>query len=314
MGIGLDTWDISLDDFSLSMEVGEILMQTTRHAPSPEAVTRTNILCVWKLLYVTEQLYMAISSLSNVAILLSYLRIFPNPRFRTACWIVIGWTATNILFALLLIFQCHPINAAWEVWEGESTVPHTCLKVQALSQAGSIVGILQDVVILVLPFPVLAGLHMKWRYKLRVMVMFSLGLFVVVTSCVRLWCMILFARSTNPEWDYFDTFILSFVNAAVLVLVANLPALWILFLRVRARMVAVWRKKMGSEVLEDRPSLDANVGAVPDTIGKVKRQPARSPASRLLSEMSEMGVTAEENHGHEHRGGDDNAIELRERV
>jgi hypothetical protein len=52
-----------------------------------------------------------------------YLRIFPAKRFRLAVYIVIGFTVTYTLVAVLLtVFSCNPIDKAWN-----KTEPGTCI-------------------------------------------------------------------------------------------------------------------------------------------------------------------------------------------
>ncbi|KAL2759588.1 hypothetical protein ACRALDRAFT_1060380 [Sodiomyces alcalophilus JCM 7366] len=129
------------------------------------------------------------------------------------------------------IFQCTPIEYNWLGWKGQFG-PHRCLNVNMLVNVAAGFSIAQDVVILALPLPLLYGLNMSWRSKVGVIIMFSLGIFITITSCIRLQYLITFAESTNPTWDYADTLIWSGLEVSVSVIVTSLPTLRMFFKRV----------------------------------------------------------------------------------
>lgn len=184
-----------------------------------------------KLFYVSESLYLAIIALTKLSILCFYLRIFPNPAFRRFAFTVMTWVAVSgLIFITIQIFQCTPVSFMWEGWKGDYG-PHSCVDINKLVFTAAGFSIAQDVVILFMPLPLLAQLQTSWRVKLGAMVMFSLGIFVVITSCVRLGAIVLFARSTNPTWDYTGTLIWTGLECAVSIIVASLPAIRVLLSR-----------------------------------------------------------------------------------
>lgn len=63
------------------------------------------------------------------------------------------------------------------------------------------------------------------------MIMFSLGVFVLITSCVRLWSLYSFGESVNPTWDYTDVIIWTGLEVAVSIIVPSLPAIRVLINR-----------------------------------------------------------------------------------
>lgn len=143
-----------------------------------------------------------------------------------------AWVAiSSALFILLQIFQCMPVDAIWRSWKGDYPGSYRCLDVNSLVYAAAGCSIAQDVTILVLPLPLILRLNTTWRRKAAIVVMFSLGIFVLVTSCIRLRYLIMFARSTNPTWDYFNTTIWSAFEVAVSVIAASLPAIRLYLVR-----------------------------------------------------------------------------------
>lgn len=182
-------------------------------------------------------MYLAIIALTKISVLFFYLRIFPNRGFRAVAYVVMAWVGVSgAIFLLMQIFQCIPISYSWEGWEG-TYGPHTCVDVNTLAFAAAGFSIAQDVVILILPLPLLARLQVSGRSKVAVMVMFSLGIFIVVTSCVRLRSIVRFARSSNPTWDYTDALIWTGLEAAVSIVVVSLPAVRVLVARISPRLV-----------------------------------------------------------------------------
>lgn len=79
----------------------------------------------------------------------------------------------GIIFILLSIFQCIPVQAAWTRWDG--TIQARCINANAIGWASAALNIAFDILILVLPLPALAKLAMSWERKVHVFLMFSLG-------------------------------------------------------------------------------------------------------------------------------------------
>lgn len=190
-------------------------------------------------------MYLAIIALTKISILFFYLRIFPNRGFHAVAYAIMAWvSASGMIFLLMQIFQCIPLSYSWEGWKG-TYGPHKCVDVNTLAFTAAGFSIAQDVVILILPLPLLARLQVSRRSKIEVMVMFSLGIFIVITSCIRLRSIVHFARSSNPTWDYTDALIWTGLEAAVSIIVVSLPAVRVLIARVSPRLVASISKMRG---------------------------------------------------------------------
>lgn len=134
-------------------------------------------------------LYFIGLGLCKLLVLFFYLRIFPNRRFRLATWATIAYIAAyTVLAVFLLCFQCVPARAIWEAWRAEAGGPggdgFRCLDVNLMTivLAANLIG--QDLVTLLLPLPLLLKLNTSWRNRFNIITMFSLGIFVVITSSV----------------------------------------------------------------------------------------------------------------------------------
>lgn len=179
-----------------------------------------------KLFYIDEAFYLIVLTLTKLALLFCYLRIFPQHTFRRVCYVVITWvTLSGIVFLFLQIFQCVPLEYIWEGWLGTWKSAHTCLDVHILAYTAAAMSIAQDVVILIIPMPMLGGLQTSIKLKAEVCVMFSLGFFILLTSCIRLNFIVKFANTTNPSWDYSDALIWTGLEGAVSMIVVSLPAI-----------------------------------------------------------------------------------------
>ncbi|KAI8623550.1 hypothetical protein F5Y19DRAFT_481583 [Xylariaceae sp. FL1651] len=175
--------------------------------------------------YIEESLYLTLLALTKIAILCFYLRIFPNKSFRIAVWVTTGWVAlATVVFVFLSIFQCSPINYNWMGWEGHIT-NYSCINIHNPSYAAASFSIAQEIMILALPLPLIIKLNTTKRKRAGIVVLFSLGVFVMITSCIRLRYLLTFARSPNPTWDYTNTVLWTVLEVNVSIIVASLPAI-----------------------------------------------------------------------------------------
>ena len=179
--------------------------------------------------YACETLYLIILTLTKISILCFYLRIFANRTFRVCSFVTMAWVVVSgVIFVFLQLFQCVPVQFIWEGWKKGSFGSYHCLDVNALAFTTATFSIAQDVVIIILPLPLLAKLDVSLRSKLGILFMFSLGIFVTITSSVRLWTILSFGDSVNPTWDYTNVLIWTGLEVAVSIIVTSLPAIRVL--------------------------------------------------------------------------------------
>jgi hypothetical protein len=68
-------------------------------------------------------------------------------------------------------FQCTPVSRAWD-----KTIPGTCINITAFWYANAGYSIATDVIILILPMPVIWGLRLRKAQKIGLMGVFALGI------------------------------------------------------------------------------------------------------------------------------------------
>lgn len=111
-------------------------------------------------------------ALPKISILCLYLRIFVKRGTRIACYVLIGVITANwIAFSIADIFQCTPVAYQWD----KSIAHGTCFNDTLFSRASSVPNIITDVVMLVLPIPVLWRLQTSTVRKLGLTVVFFTG-------------------------------------------------------------------------------------------------------------------------------------------
>lgn len=161
-----------------------------------------------------------------------YLRIFPNKPFRWATYGTMGYIIISTTVLLFMqILQCIPFEFNWVGWRGDYG-PHHCLDINTLAFVAGGLSISHDIIIILLPLPLLYKLNISRRKKAGIFFMFGLGVFILITSCVRLQYIVLFTRSLNPTWDFTDPLIWSGVEVSVSMTVVCLPAVRTLLNRI----------------------------------------------------------------------------------
>jgi hypothetical protein len=102
---------------------------------------------------------------------LQYKRIFAIKPIRRICTIIITvLVAWGIWTLASAIFLCVPVSKFWN-----PSQPGACMNKEAIWFSNAAVHILTDIVILILPIPVLNSLHLPRRQKYALMVVFAVG-------------------------------------------------------------------------------------------------------------------------------------------
>ncbi|KAM0322027.1 hypothetical protein ACHAQA_009770 [Verticillium albo-atrum] len=123
-------------------------------------------------------------SFFKIALLLSYLRLLQGTDHRTyrkVVWVIIGFVFFSHLgCTLALIFACDPVDKSWKpLKEG------VCLPPGPSFTGYAVVTIVSDIIVTLLPIPVLLKLNVKLEKKLGLIVVFILGIFTTICSIMR---------------------------------------------------------------------------------------------------------------------------------
>lgn len=192
----------------------------------------TNVLFYY---YLGEVFYVVALGISKVSILFLYLRVFPSKTFRILTYSVMGLSvAYTIAFFFATTFQCWPLSLAWTQWDGLHK--GTCNNIHLQGWIAAAINIFLDALVMVLPMKHLAKLNMSLKKKLMVMSMFSVGIFVIAVSVIRLYSLIHFANTQNITWNYVDAGLWSLIEIDVSIVCGCMPAHRLLIAKLWPRM------------------------------------------------------------------------------
>ncbi|KAK6066485.1 CFEM domain-containing protein [Seiridium cupressi] len=209
-----------------------------------ETIENSEILLL--LLFISQIFYIVVQCIAKLAILLLYRRIFNTGAGRWFRWAVKGLIGLcfviGILFSFLILFQCYPIAAAWDI----TITDFKCLDFAPILFAGSFVGIVTDIVLVLLPIPELRKLQISGRKRIGVGIMFAIALLGVVASVIRLQYLVRLNWSYDLSWDETDVVVWSLIELLCIVVCGNLPALRPFVGALIPKISATWRRSTQS--------------------------------------------------------------------
>ncbi|KAE8148674.1 hypothetical protein BDV25DRAFT_13386 [Aspergillus avenaceus] len=170
--------------------------------------------------FVTMVSYVLALGTIKISFCLLYLKIFPGKKFRVFCWIILAiLIAETIEEALVVIFQCQPIHKAWDP---TGNVKGRCVDMTVFYYANFGVKLATDLALFAMPMPKLVQLKMAVGKRIGLVIMFSLGLLVCVTSIIRVTYMNKFAE--DHTWVLVDAMNWSCVEVTVAIFIACIPS------------------------------------------------------------------------------------------
>lgn len=137
------------------------------------AVPAENFTMIMKLLWVEYFVFDTGTSVARASALLFYSRVFTQvqSRFRYALWIV---HALNIAWVVgmhvVVGLQCTPIEKVWN-----PLLPGRCIGTRTLFLGSGVPSLVVNIMILILPLPLLWRLQMKMIRKLLIIGVFLCG-------------------------------------------------------------------------------------------------------------------------------------------
>lgn len=145
------------------------------------------------------------------------------------------------LFAYILLaifwfsFSCSPPRAQWDKWySGTLPEPTTCVDLTLEGQALNVAHVVQGAILLTSPVVILWNVTMEWKKKLRLFIIWGVGLLVVLFGLMRL------LRSdftSDIMWTYTELLIWTALDVSVGVVVISLPVM-------DAWLAGGWRRAM----------------------------------------------------------------------
>lgn len=174
------------------------------------------------------QIYYKITiNLTKASIVLLYYRIFSPRLFRHFCLIVLALiVGFMIALTALTIFQCTPVHKIYN-----QGVSGTCLPALTLWRVNAIYNIVSDIVIILMPFPVIRSLGLPFIHFVGLAGIMCCGIFVIITAILRYTTLATAGRASDPTAGTLVSTVWTEAEASVAIICACLPMLRVLLQR-----------------------------------------------------------------------------------
>ncbi|KNG49534.1 integral membrane protein [Stemphylium lycopersici] len=159
----------------------------------------------------------------KLSVLAFYWRLF-EVKARLTIYVVTGASiAWCTAIMLCVIFNCIPVQAAWDI----TIKDPTCIPTKSIYLGGSVPNVILDLVIVMMPLPHVWRLHAPLAQRIVLAGMFALGTFIAVVSLVRLiiFLQIPFALQGDVSYNFREIIVWSIVEINIGLTCACLPSL-----------------------------------------------------------------------------------------
>ncbi|KAI1452424.1 integral membrane protein [Annulohypoxylon moriforme] len=193
-GLGWDDYTIIVSWIVSSLLIAACMHGFGQHIYE---ITVPEQILTLKLYYVAQAFYKLTLNLTKASVILLYLRIFLQRWFKISCYvllsIILGYMVATFASS---IWQCTPIARAWD-----KSIPGTCIGVTANWYANAGFSIATDIAILVLPMQPIYRSNLPTKQKWALIIVFALGIFVTITSILRMQTLNFSSTSSDPTYD-----------------------------------------------------------------------------------------------------------------
>ncbi|KAJ5544448.1 hypothetical protein N7535_007153 [Penicillium sp. DV-2018c] len=210
------------------------------------------LMALYRILYSYTFIYAASCTCTRLSILFFYKRIFsPLERPLQVALIFGGFLTLSypIIVWVTMGNACKPVSYFWTQFSG--TEGH-CIDVQQFFLAAGILNMLNDFVVLVIPFPRIIQLQMSVKKKSAICGIMAVGIFVCVASIVRIHYLYEFAGTIDVTWLMGPLFIWSTIEPSVAIVCACLPHLAPLARLVRLSVSSTLYSQQSAGISSDR--------------------------------------------------------------
>ncbi|KAJ5218124.1 uncharacterized protein N7498_000223 [Penicillium cinerascens] len=191
------------------------------HVKTLDAETMMNY---WKIFLANQFTYFVLCPAIKISIICFYRRVFTTPKFRTFTFglnCLIG--AWGLVIFLACAGQCRPLRAYWD-----TSVKGTCFDANEFFIVNQAFNVLMDFIILVLPIPMIWGLHRAWQDKLALNGVFALGTFVCFASIYRI-VVLFWISPVDPTYTVYQATLWTHIEPSVGLICSCLPIIRGLF-------------------------------------------------------------------------------------
>ncbi|TGJ80313.1 hypothetical protein E0Z10_g8459 [Xylaria hypoxylon] len=178
-----------------------------------------------KILFSFELFHIISLNLGKLSALFFYLKLFNSKSIaRITKWCIVAVSLGTVGLVLWQFLFCHPLSKMWE-WDGLET----CGDRQPLYVAVCVWSIFTDLLVLVVPLPIIWRLKMERSQKLRLSWLFAAGLSVTATSIIRLAYIVTINYHDDFSFHSVPSTFLAFLEPQETILCVSLPMLYSFF-------------------------------------------------------------------------------------
>lgn len=173
-------------------------------------------------IYISSAFYLPSILGYRIALLLMYLRLFGvNQTFRYATWAVMFFVTSYLTSNIItLIFGCSPIAKYWK-----SDEPGHCLNLVMADHAYGSMNVVSDVLLFLLPLPMVWQLNLTRKDKWGVALVFMGGIGNCVVTTLRFALLVQNLHAPDPAWDDARTFLLTGIEISTGLICGCMPIL-----------------------------------------------------------------------------------------
>ncbi|ETN41052.1 uncharacterized protein HMPREF1541_02986 [Cyphellophora europaea CBS 101466] len=154
------------------------------------------------------------------SVLALYARLGDRQLKRMSLIVLAICAASASANVLVCIFQCWPLNAAWD----QTITQKRCVNINAFYLANAATNIATDLLAYLLPMRLVKNLQIPKKQKIAVGVMLCLGLFTCVSSIIRISFIPVMLTSDDPTYVIAPPFYWSVIEINIGVLAASIPS------------------------------------------------------------------------------------------
>ncbi|GAB7347680.1 hypothetical protein MBLNU459_g5247t1 [Dothideomycetes sp. NU459] len=170
--------------------------------------------------YACRPIYNVSIAAFKIALCFTYLRIIGNSslrEYRLAIWSAIIYTVlVHLITILLVLLACEPVSKGWI-----PMTPGKCLSTNPLYYGTAAFTISCDVIVFILPVPLVYGLHMERKKRYGLIFAFVLGLFTTICSIMRLLQVPAVAKGGDPT----NLILWAIIETDVGIITSSIPSL-----------------------------------------------------------------------------------------
>ena len=216
----------------------------------------------------------------KLSILCLYARMTPTRSHKLTCYTIMGCVVAHDIAALFgSMFACTPVSEFWNLTSYTIFQNPACIKLLPFDIFNSAWSAAEDVIIWMLPIPVVWGLKVSARRKMGLYFLLLVSLVSVICALVRLAVTIVWIRSADISWNYPLIPFLSNMEACVAIITSSVPAIQVLVRGAEPRRPLetppTRRQQKDEPVAVEWDSQDSNT-AVPSSAGETDRRSSRT--------------------------------------